>query len=94
VVGDVVIALSVPHPYDFVRAVTIVLATLWTISGVQRALLFTDRWQEHLGPLGFSNAWLRRQVLRVALRATVLDPLNLALMLALVLSWTVRGDAT
>jgi hypothetical protein len=37
------------------------------------------------------HPWLRRAVLLVAARATVLDPVNLFLMLVLVGVWTLRA---
>jgi len=77
-------------PYDFVRAVTVTLATVWTIQGFRRAARFVGRWERRLEPLGISRAFLRRQVAITLLRTTVLDPVNLALMLTLLGIWTIR----
>ena len=70
---------------------TLGLAALWTVGGVVRTLRFARRWHARLAPLGLSDAWLRRQVLRFVLRTTVLDPINLALMLLLVGLWSLRA---
>jgi hypothetical protein len=78
-------------PYDFVRAVTITLASVWTVMGLLRALRFVHRWERRLAILGLSRSWLRRQVGVVLLRATVLDPVNLALMVLLFGIWTIRA---
>ena len=85
------IGLAVPDPYSYVRAVTIALATVWTIGTILRVADFADRWQGRFESMGLSRAWLRRQVLIIALRTTFLDPINLALMMTLVGSWTLRS---
>jgi len=78
------------EPYTYVRAITMGLATLWTIGGLVRVLRFARMWRARLLPLGLSDAWLRRQVMIGVLRATILDPLNLALLLLLLGSWSIR----
>ncbi len=77
------------EPYTYVRAITIGLGLLWTLGGALRMLRFARRWRDRLRPLGLSDAWLRRQVATAALRATVLDPVNLALLLLLFGLWSV-----
>ena len=76
-------------PYTFIRSVTFSLATFWTLRMVMRTVRFLDRWERRLEPLGLQRIWLRRQVLEMMLRASVLDPVNLALSLALVAVWSV-----
>ena len=82
------------EPYTFVRAITLGLGTAWTLGGLVRMARFGVRWQQRLVPLGLTDAWLRKQVLLVALRTTVLDPINLALLLLLLASWTLRALVT
>lgn len=78
-------------PYDFVRGVTMSMATLWTVLGLRRSVRFVRRWETRLEPLGISRRWIRRQVVLTILRTTVLDPVNLALMLLLVGIWGLRS---
>ena len=76
-------------PYTFIRSVTLSLATFWTLRTVWRTVRFLDRWERRLAPFGIERRWLRVQVLRMMLRASFLDPVNLALFLALVSVWAV-----
>ena len=78
-------------PYDFVRFVTLVLATVWTVRGAVRSWRFLRRWERRLNEWGVEPSWLRRSVALSVARATVLDPINLALMLVLVGVWTLRA---
>lgn len=79
------------EPYVFVRGVTIVLGLTWTLTGLVRIVRFTASWEERLGPLGFERRWLRRQVAVAFARATVLDPVNLGLILLLAALWSAPG---
>ena len=74
-------------PYTFIRSVTMSLGTFWTLRMVLRTVRFLDRWERRLEPLGIDRSFLRRQALKMLLRASILDPVNLALMLALVTVW-------
>ena len=76
--------------YDFVRLVTFSLATFWTVRGTIRTWRFLRRWEDRLDRWGVQRAFLRRAALRMVLRTTVLDPVNLALMSVLVGVWTFR----
>ena len=78
------------EPYTYVRAITIGLGTLWTIGGIYRTYAFYVRWRNRLVPLGFEREWIALQVRTFVLRATVLDPLNLFLILLLFGVWTLR----
>lgn len=78
-------------PYTFIRIVTVSLGTLWTVTALVRITRFSRRWREKLDVLGIDDRWWRRQVRVACLRATVLDPTNLALMLVLLGLWTLRG---
>jgi hypothetical protein len=84
-------AIELPDPYDFVRIVTGLLAVVWTARGTLRTWRFLRRWERRCDRFHLKHAWLRRAVLLVVARATVLDPLNLALMLVLVGVWTLRA---
>ena len=78
------------EPYAFVRGLTIGLATLWTIFGLVRLYRFAARWRDRLVPLGLPDGWLRRQLFVFVLRSTVLDPVNLGLLLFLFACWSLR----
>lgn len=78
----------VVEPYVFVRGVTMALGVWWTVMGLRRTLRVARAWRERLRFLGFEDRWWRGQVTRVVLRATVLDPLNLALLLLLLALWS------
>lgn len=72
-----------PEPYAFVRAVTLVLAAFWALRGARRGLLGLRRLGDHFEGLGIGRHVVHRAAVVVALRATVLDPINLALILSL-----------
>lgn len=74
-------------PFSFVRAVTLVLATFWTIRGAVRIIGFAHNWETKLHGWGMSRRWMRRQMGVVVLRSTVLDPINLALSCVLLALW-------
>lgn len=78
------------EPYTYVRSITIGLGTVWMIGGIYRTLRFYQRWRDRLIPLGFDEVWLRLQVRTFVLRTTVLDPLNLTLVLSLIGIWMLR----
>lgn len=75
------------EPFRFVRIVTIAVATYWTVRGVLRTVGFARNWERRLHGWGLSRRWMRKQVAVVALRSTILDPLNLALCVTLVFLW-------
>ena len=75
------------EPYAFVRGVTLALGLTWTVTGLVRIVRFAASWEARLVPLGLDRPWLRRQVAVACLRATVLDPVNLGLMLLLAALW-------
>ncbi len=80
--------MTLPDPLTFVRAVTGALALVWSVRGLWRGLCSYRSLERRLfgGPWR-APAWFRRAALHVLLRTTVLDPLNLALMLALCTVW-------
>ncbi len=81
----------IPEPYYYIRAITLGLGFLWTVRGFYRLYRFARTWEHRLDALGLERRWLRRQIAHMTLRATVLDPLNLGLMLLLFASWTLRS---
>ena len=74
-------------PYTFIRTVTFSLATFWTLRMVVRTVRFLNRWERRLGYVGIERRWLRRQMVVMMMRASILDPVNLALLLALITVW-------
>ena len=77
-------------PYDFMRLVTVALATVWTLRGSLRTWRFLRRWEARLDDWGVSRAHLRRALMVMIARITILDPVNLGLILALGGIWTYR----
>jgi hypothetical protein len=76
------------EPYTFIRTVTLTLAAFWTLRGLWRMARFLRRWEARLVRFGARPAQLRLGATIFLLRATILDPINLALMLVLVRIWT------
>jgi hypothetical protein len=83
--------VTLPNPYTFIRIVTVSLGTLWTVMAVVRVMRFSLRWRSQLDLLRIDDGWWRRRIRVLCLRATVLDPVNLGLMLVLVGLWTLLG---
>ena len=79
-------------PYDYIRLTTFALAVFWTARGLWRTWRFLRRWEGRLHEWGLERTFLRRAVLRVLARATVLDPINVGLIILLISSWVVRAD--
>lgn len=77
-------------PYTFVRAITISLATFWTLRGVWRMVRFARRWEHRLHPVGMPRPWLRRQIGLMVLRASLFDPLSCGMFAVLVGLWLLR----
>ena len=75
------------EPYALIRAVTLTMASFWTLRSYWRLARSLDRWERRLVPFGISRKWVRIQLVRMMLRASVFDPLNLALFLILVSVW-------
>ncbi len=78
-------------PYHYVRWTTLGMGTLWTGMGIRRLFLFGDRWRERMLYIGLKESWMKRQVLIFALRTTILDPINLGLILILMGTWMLRA---
>jgi hypothetical protein len=87
-------ALGLIDPWTFVRLVTLSLALTWGTFGLLRLGRRVRRWRERFACLGLEARWWRRQALVVCLRVTVLDPVNLALLCALLALWTLPRLAT
>jgi hypothetical protein len=78
-------------PYTYVRFTTLFLGVVWTLMGLRRMARFGERWRDRLIYVGLKEEWLRRQVIFFALRTTVLDPINLSLILLLIGTWMLRS---
>lgn len=75
-------------PYTFIRAVTFTLGVTWTVAGFVRSLRLAASCKQKLAELGLGERGWQRWIAIACLRATVLDPLNLALLCSLVALWT------
>lgn len=78
-------------PYAFIRLVTIGLGLTWTVFGVVRLVRVATEWKEQLESLRVDVRCWRRWIAIACLRATVLDPLNLALLCLLLALWSLPG---
>jgi len=76
------------EPYPFIRAVTFTLGLTWTVAGTVRALRLAASCKQKLAELGLEERGWQRWIAIACLRATVLDPVNLALLCFLVALWT------
>ena len=76
------------EPYTFIRAVTFTLGLTWTVAGIVRALRFAASCKQKLAELGLDERGWQRWIAIACLRATVLDPTNLALLCCLAALWT------
>jgi hypothetical protein len=79
------------EPYAFIRTVTLALGVTWSVMAAVRILRNAAEWKQKLTPLGLEEREWRRWIALACLRATVLDPLNLALLCLLVGLWTLPG---
>jgi len=75
-------------PYTFIRLVTVSLGLVWTATALIRLVRNAGDWKEKLAPLHLDERSWRRWIAIACLRATVLDPLNLALLCLLIALWT------
>lgn len=76
------------EPYTFVRAVTMGLGATWGAMGIVRSVRTARSWRARMELLAVDERWWRRQIALAALRVTVLDPLNLALLCLLAGLWS------
>ena len=77
-------------PYTFIRLVTVSLGIVWTGMALIRLLRSAKEWKERLYPLDVDEPSWRRWIAIACLRATVLDPVNLALLCTLIALWTLH----
>ena len=75
-------------PYRYVRLVTITLGGIWTLAALLRLVRFGRRWENRLHAIGIQRSWFRRRLVHLALRATILDPVNATLFALLMGLWT------
>ncbi len=74
-------------PYYLMRAMTLAIFGFWSVRGYWRALVLAQRWTAIGVSFGIPAAFIRRRMLIFALRITVLDPVNLALLATAILIW-------
>ena len=79
------------EPYVYVRSITLGLGTVWTVLGLLRLHRALRRWEARLVPLGVPPEALFKALVVFTLRSTILDPINLALLLLLIGIWTIRA---
>jgi hypothetical protein len=79
---------ELPDPVLVCRVTTITLFLYWGVRGWLRMGSFIRRLEGIASTAGFSSHDVRRQVRRVALCATVGDPVNALLMCVVVWLWT------
>jgi hypothetical protein len=75
-------------PYHFIRIVTVGLGVTWSAMALVRLKRSAREWKERLEPLDLDERCWRRWIAIACLRATVLDPTNLALLCLLIALWT------
>lgn len=78
---------ELPDPVLICRATTIALFTYWSARGWVRAIRFVKRLEETASASGLAPGQVRRQVKRVALCATIGDPLNVLLLCFVAWLW-------
>ena len=71
------------EPHVFVRGLTAGLAGFWTLRWLARTFRAVTELDRVAAHYGLSRGLVVRTVLRVLLRATILDPVNLALAFAI-----------
>ena len=79
---------ELPDPVYVCRVTTIALFLYWGVRGWVRMGRFVRRLERIAGSAGFASVDVRRQVKRVALSATVGDPLNVLLLCVVAWLWT------
>jgi hypothetical protein len=84
-------ASGLPEGADLVRTLALALGAYWTLRGLWRSWRAIQRYDTLATSHGFSPGFVRRSVLTVLLRATLLDPWNLAL--GLLLAGLLAGSA-
>ncbi len=83
-------ASGLPEGAELVRALALALGAYWALRGLWRSWRAIQRYDALATSHGFSPGFVRRGVLTVLLRATLLDPWNLALGMLLLglLAWS------
>ena len=77
------------EPYVYFRVVTFGLGLLWACFWIGRIVRFERRWRQRMvTTLHLEERVWRKWIAITFLRATILDPINLALMFLLVGIWT------
>jgi len=79
---------DLPDPVLVCRVTTITLFLYWSVRGWFRMGHFVRRMEQTASTVGVGPGDVRRYVGRVALRATIADPLNAFLLCVLAWLWT------
>lgn len=74
-----------PDGAELVRILALALGAYWALRGLWRSWRSIQRYDALAAGHGFSAGFVRRSVFTLLLRATLLDPLNLALLALLTL---------
>jgi hypothetical protein len=78
---------ELPDPVLICKATTIALFLYWSVRGWVRMIRFVKRLERTASASGLAKGEVRRQVKRVALCATIGDPLNALLLCFIVWLW-------
>ncbi len=74
-------------PFDLMRVCTLAIFGFWSVRGYWRTFQLVRRLERVAGIAGMPSRLVRVLVLKYALRVTIFDPVNLALLLAAMTLW-------
>jgi hypothetical protein len=75
--------VDLPSAKDFVRCLALALGLYWSLRGLRRLWVEVQRYDRSAQQHGLRAGLVQRCAWRIALRSTLLDPLNLLLLLLL-----------
>lgn len=74
-------------PYSLMRMCTLVIFGFWSVRGYRNTFLLIRHLERVAGVAGMPAKMVRVMVFKYALRVTVLDPINLGLLMISGLLW-------